>query len=128
MLNGASYPQYLPLVRQWLTDRVGVTVWTRTPSNLVDVMPTIQLGLSPSGTIKDFERSVGLDVNLFAVSWAGMTPLISKVDTAMADLVGQGNDYGVIDDVGGGAFADVTYDDPNILRCVATYTLAFRAR
>lgn len=121
-----KWPQHLKLFNRWITDQTGIAPYTVTPSNLSSLLPVIKTGLAPSGSFRDFERSVSVDVDLFTASWADMNPLIQTVDTAIAKLPGNGNQYGYVDDVTGGSFANVDYADSNILRCTATFSLTVR--
>lgn len=120
------WPQYLKLINKWLKDQTGIAPYTVTPANLATITPVIKTGLAPSGAIRGVERSASIDVDLFTTSWADMNPLIQTVDAALARLPGNGNELGYVDDLTCSSFANVDYADPNVLRCIATFSITIR--
>ncbi|RBQ00067.1 hypothetical protein [Bifidobacterium xylocopae] len=125
-MDPIQWPQHLRLVNQWLADRTGMKPYTRVPDKPAAMLPLIHTGLAPSGSLGRVERSVSVDIDVLADGWKSMNPLIQQVDSAMAALAGNGNQYGYVDDLAGTAFADVPWGDPSILRCTATFTLTMR--
>ncbi|MFT8640091.1 hypothetical protein [Bifidobacterium sp.] len=122
----SPFPIHVQLVRHWLADLLGMTVWTRTPNDMTSILPVVKVGAAPSGFLSGFERSASVDIDLFTSDQGSMDALSQQVDLAMARLAGNGNSFGYVDDVTGGSFAAVDYGDPNLLRYVATYSLTVR--
>ncbi|KFF31648.1 hypothetical protein [Bifidobacterium bombi] len=127
-MEPVRWPQHLRLVNQWIKDRTGYSPYTVLPeiTELRARLPAVRTSLSPSGTLGVVERSASVDIDLLAGSWKDMNPLIQTMDSCMAALAGNGNQYGYVDDVSGTAFSDVPFGDPAILRCTATFSLVMR--
>ena len=127
-MDPVRWPQHLRLVNQWIADKTRYHPYTVLPDDkqLIASLPLVKTSLSPSGSMGPVERSVSVDIDLLAKSWADMNPMIQTMDSCMASLAGNGNKYGYVDDISGSAFADVPFGDPAILRCTATFSLVMR--
>ena len=127
-MSPVKWPQHLRLVNQWIADKTAYRPYTVLPDakQLKAALPLVKTSLSPSGSMGPVERSVSVDIDLLAKSWADMNPMIQTMDSCMASLAGNGNQYGYVDDISGSAFSDVPFGDPAILRCTATFSLVMR--
>ncbi|MCT6836510.1 MAG: hypothetical protein M3036_02510, partial [Bifidobacteriales bacterium] len=87
-MDPVRWPQHLRLVNQWIADKTKYHPYTVLPDaqQLKAALPLVKTSLSPSGSMGPVERSVSVDIDLLAGSWADMNPMIQTMDSCMASL------------------------------------------
>lgn len=127
---GLRWPNAEKLVVAWLRARTTATVYTETDDDLDRVAAdTGALAVQRSGGSAGpgLDKDVDVEVTAYAGTRAALWALVADVESAMADLAGDGNAEGYVDDVNEAfSFAQEPHPRPSTRQAVATYSLTFR--
>lgn len=128
--TGQHWPRLERTVIAWLTPRVApAEVWAERPDDLVAIAKAkgaVRLERA-GGTGTDIDHALQLEVTVYAGTRGELWDLADLVESALADLAGDGSSDAYVDDVEATfLFAAEPHPDPSVREATATFTITVR--